>query len=416
MSVAAPGPPTRCRCRGQAGAWDREALEHGRGAMTTGRPAAPIRVGLIGASPDRGWALSAHLPALNRDPDFEIVGVATSREETARRALDIYGARYCFTDADALARHPEIDLVVVAVKVPLHRRMVSAALAAGKDVLCEWPLGNGAAEAEHLLALAEKAGVRHVIGLQARASAGVELVRGLLRDGYVGEVLSTSVVASGFGWGAVIDPDQTYLFDAGSGADMLTVTGGHLLDAMRFCLGDIDSVSATTATRRGPVVVLPADEVNRFRRFETLLPPEPARTHPRSVPDQIALSGVLAGGAVYSVHLRGGLARSTNFLWEINGTEGDLQITADAGTIQINPLHVAGARGTEARLAPQALPAVAEEPAGPARNIARLYRQIARQRATGEPVCPDFSTAVRLHRTLELIERAAASGAQEARL
>jgi predicted dehydrogenase len=395
----------------------------------------PIRVGLIGANPDRGWALAAHLPALARDPDFEIVGVATSREETARRAIDVYGARFGFTDAAALARHPEIDLVVVTVKVPLHRRMVSAALAAGKDVLCEWPLGNGVAEAEELLTLAEKSGARHAIGLQARASAGVELVRDLVRTGYVGEVLSTSVVASGFGWGAVIDPDQTYLFDADSGANLLTVTGGHLLDAVRFCLGDIVSVSATMATRRGPVAVLPAAEVARFRGFEAVLPAldgtppdpaaaivRPARTHPRSVPDQIALSGALAGGAVFTVHLRGGLARSTNFLWEINGTDGDLQITADAGTIQINPLRVTGARGSQRRLTELSAADVAgsagpdAEPPGPARNIGRLYRQIARQRVTAEPVCPDFSTAVEMHRALDLIERAAATEVRRQRL
>ena len=45
---------------------------------------------------------------------------------------------------------PEVDLVVVTVKVPHHRELVPSALEAGKHVYCEWPLGNGLAEARKL--------------------------------------------------------------------------------------------------------------------------------------------------------------------------------------------------------------------------------------------------------------------------
>jgi hypothetical protein len=59
-----------------------------------------------------------------------------------------------FGTAEELARRDEVDLVVVTVKVPHHREVVTTALQAGKMVLCEWPLGNGLAEAEELAALA----------------------------------------------------------------------------------------------------------------------------------------------------------------------------------------------------------------------------------------------------------------------
>ena len=59
-----------------------------------------------------------------------------------------------FGTAEELARRDEVDLVVVSVKVPHHRKVVTTALQAGKMVLCEWPLGNGLAEAKELAALA----------------------------------------------------------------------------------------------------------------------------------------------------------------------------------------------------------------------------------------------------------------------
>ena len=46
-----------------------------------------IRVGIIGANPDRGWAAEAHIPALQSLPeDFEITALSTSRRESADAA------------------------------------------------------------------------------------------------------------------------------------------------------------------------------------------------------------------------------------------------------------------------------------------------------------------------------------------
>ena len=50
---------------------------------------------------------------------------------------------------------------------------------------------------------------------------------------------------------------------------------------------------------------------------------------PKNAEDQILVIGQLESGAAASVHYRGGLSRGTNLLWEINGTEGDIQVTAD---------------------------------------------------------------------------------------
>src|SRR5256886_11349915 len=68
---------------------------------------------------------------------------------------------------------------------------------------------------------------------------------------------------------------------------------------------------------------------------------------PMAADDQVAVSGLLEGGAAFSIHYRGGSSRGTNLLWEINGTEGDLQLTADGGQAQLFEMTVRGGKGAQ---------------------------------------------------------------------
>src|SRR6266481_7551218 len=170
-----------------------------------------IRVGIIGANPDRGWAAQAHIPALQSLPDdFEITALSTSRRESAEAASRRFGVPLAFDNTQDLVNSADVDVVAITVKVPRHFELATAALAAGKAVYCEWPLGNGLEEAESLAALAKKKGVLAVVGLQARSAPSVAYVRDLIKQGYVGEVLSTSLVGSGMGWGPTVEPFNAY--------------------------------------------------------------------------------------------------------------------------------------------------------------------------------------------------------------
>src|SRR6266508_1704525 len=71
---------------------------------------------------------------------------------------------------------------------------------------------------------------------------------------------------------------------------------------------------------------------------------------PMSTDDQVCVSGLLDGGAAFSIHYRGGVSRGTNLLWEINGTEGDLQLTADGGHAQIFEMTIRGGKGAQSAL------------------------------------------------------------------
>ena len=128
-----------------------------------------MRVGIIGANPDRGWAAQAHIPALRSlADDFEVTALFTSRRESAEAARKLFRVPAAFDNHQDLVSSPAVDLVAVTVKVPHHLELATAALEAGKAVYCEWPLGNGLNEAETLAALAAGRGVRTVVGLQAR--------------------------------------------------------------------------------------------------------------------------------------------------------------------------------------------------------------------------------------------------------
>src|SRR5437870_2218182 len=107
----------------------------------------------------------------------------------------------------------------------------------------------------------------------------------------------------------------------------------------------------------------------------------------------------------------------SGFLWEINGTDGTLQITADAAVPGIFPLSVAGARGRNepAELAvPAALtqkwPALTSLEGAPAFNVGRVYAAFAADIDKGTHTVPDFADAVRSHQVIAAIERSAISG------
>jgi predicted dehydrogenase len=358
-----------------------------------------IRVGIIGANPDRGWAAQAHIPALKSlTDDFEITALSTSRRESADAASKRFGVPLAFDNHEDLVNSTHVDVVAITVKVPHHFELASAALNAGKAVYCEWPLGNGLKEAEDLAALAKKRGVLAVAGLQARSAAPIGYARDLIEQGYVGEVLSTTLIGSGMGWGATADPNNVYMDDKKNGATMLSIGVGHAADALCYCLGEIRELSATMALRRKSFTIATTGE-----------------SKPMTAEDQVAVTGLLESGPAFSIHYRGGSSRGTNFLWEINGTEGDLQITADGGQAQIFDLTVRGGKGTQSSLEILPVPQEYRLSAlrGPALNVAQAYARFARDYHEGTEVCPTFDEAVTRHRMINAIETAATTGQRQ---
>src|SRR6266704_3464278 len=267
-------------------------------------PKSTLGVGIIGVSPVWGWAATAHIPALRALPNYEIRALSARSAESARAVGQAFGVSAVFTDHEQLVTQPGVDVVAVTVKVPRHRELVTAALAAGKAVYCEWPLGRDLDDARAMAALAAGQGVRTVVGLQARQAPAIQFVQELLSDGYIGEVLSTTMAGLSVP-GDVVGQPNAYMLDKANGASLLTIAVGHSLDTLSYLLGEFAGLSAVSDLRR-PLITIE----------------ETGEQIVKTAADQIAVIGTLTSGATASIHVREAVAGGTGFLWEINGTVG----------------------------------------------------------------------------------------------
>ena len=357
-----------------------------------------IRVGIVGANVNYGWGTRAHLPALARSPEFEVRAVCTTRMETARETAAKFGVPLAFDNADAMANSPEVDLVVVAVRVPSHHDLVMTALRAGKHVFCEWPLGANLDEAVAMRDAAHARGVVHHVGLQARGAPVFNQVHDLVANGYLGTVVSATMLATGAGAG-VRTEQSAWMVDRAKGANTLTISAGHNIDALRFCLGEFREVSAVVSTQLPDITV--AESGQRLTA---------------DAPDNVIVDGVLASGAVVSIHVQSVPVHGTGFLFEIHGTEGAIVVRSDAGA-NTGEMELRAARRGERALESMALEEAYRlppgTPPGPAVNVGQLYTRLAEAVRGGRAVEPNFDTAVELHQLLDGIERASATGVRQ---
>lgn len=359
-----------------------------------------LKVGIIGLTPGRSWAARSHVPALRALSDlFDIAGVANTNLASAKAAAEVVGIRQAFDDVDALLASSDIDVVAVTVRVPAHFAIVKAAIAAGKHIYCEWPLGNGLAEAEEMARLADLQGVVAAVGTQAIFAPEIACMRRLVANGSIGETLSTTLVGTGGpqqGSGEITsEKTYAYLLDATTGASVLTIPVGHAVSAVRNVLGDVKEARALLATRRTTAQAL--DTGNLL---------------PVTAPDQVLISGLLDSGAPISLHYRGGEPRDPiGFLWEINGTRADLRLTAPSGHLQMVPLNLGIARHKGGGFEPIDIRPAHEDrnlPQDPeVANVARLYAAMAEDIFTGSRTAPHFGDAVALHRIISQIETSA---------
>ncbi|GAA2820781.1 Gfo/Idh/MocA family oxidoreductase [Saccharopolyspora taberi] len=363
-----------------------------------------IKVGIIGASPERGWAQRAHVPALRALPRFTITAVGTTRAESAARAAEQYGAAHAFTDPRRLAEHPDVDLVSITVKVPGHAELVRAALDAGKHVYCEWPLALTTTEAEELARAAEAAGVHNVVGLQARQSPAFARARELIAEGHLGRVTSVNAYVSRSKGAAERIPGwSAYTYDVANGAGLLEVSGGHTLDLLEQLTGGIGELSATLSVQHPHHVVA-----------ETGEPIE------ATSPDHLVLNATTTSSAVMSAVVHDGATAQPETRIEVRGTRGDLALTSPGDeSLEDTQLQVSELRLRERREpgqwrdldVPNGLPTSLT--AAAPRNVARLYAEIAEGIDSGTQTAPDFAAGVRLHRLLDAIRLSADSGMRQ---
>ncbi len=350
----------------------------------------PLRVGIVGANAQRAWAHDAHVPALKRLPQFTLAAVSARTQELADAAAQAFGAPRAFGDSLALVRDPDIDIVAVTVKVPEHRPIVLAALAAGKHVYCEWPLGRDLAEARELAgAVTPKSHV--MIGTQALSAPAVRQAVKLVSDGALGELRVLRVFSPTGGWGAEAPPFYAYLQDKRNGATLETIGGGHTLAAIEAIVGPYVEVDARNSTLVKTVRITGGDEVVE-----------------RTCADHMLVLGRHGSGCVSTLEVAGGISNSP-FTLELIGEKGWIKIGGGGGGgFQTGWLKL------ETNVSADPTPdAAVPDLKGPPANLAECYTRFGADILAGTRTVPDFDDAVRLTLLLDRIDAASQTGARQ---
>lgn len=182
-----------------------------------------------------------------RDPPYRIrlVGVCTSRPETAEKAKDQGGFLIDTTDYMELLKRKDIQVINCCLPNYLHRNVVIAALKAGKHVYCDKPLALNLQEAKEIYEAAKDSGVKHQITFQYRFIPAIIRAKQLIDEGAIGDIYSirgsylhSSCVAQSlrkaYSWKAEYSK---------VGGGVLVDLGSHIIDLTRYLVGDFKRVS-----------------------------------------------------------------------------------------------------------------------------------------------------------------------------
>ena len=367
-----------------------------------------IRVGLVGASIDPwAWATTAHVPALQSLPEYELVAIASRSQARADAVAAEFGVPRAYGDYREMVESPDLDLICVSTSSAYHHALVLPAIDAGKHIFCEWPFGTTLGEALEMRDRARARGVRTLVGLQTRYAPIVAYVRDLIADDAIGEIWSVSYDRAS---------DQTVQKDVSpcyhaflerSNAG-LRILGAHGLDFVAACVGELVDVQAYSAIG--------------LKQLEL----SDGMTAPLTHKDHFVVQGRLGSGALFSAVIKQNSPIYKPFNLEISGSRGAIILTLD------EDLRIAARRpGVPTDLTmlmsggigqPFARVQVPEHyrdlpasiPSGQPLNVAQMYRHFARALGNDLPCQTDFDHGVMRHRLLSAIETAAATGKRTA--
>lgn len=198
-----------------------------------------VRVGLVGTS---WWADSMYLPALADHRDGTITAVCGRNPDNARELAARWGVAEVYTDPAEMIEH--VDAVIVASSNATHHPISMAAIAAGRALLCEKPLGLDATQADELARAAAEAGVTTMTPFTYRFMPLVRELHHRIESGFIGTPYH---MAARYYTGYARDGAYHWRFDrAESGSGVLGDLGTHWVDLALYLLGPITAVSAIT--------------------------------------------------------------------------------------------------------------------------------------------------------------------------
>ncbi len=222
-----------------------------------------LRIGLVGVG---GAAQINHIPALKKIEDVELVALCDRDREKVGRVAQKFGVPIASNRFDDLLENDAIDAIDICTPNFLHAPMATAALEAGKHVLCERPLARSADEARQMAKAAHKAERILMCAVQHRFRADAQLLRTFVDKGDLGEIFYAKA-----GWLRLRtewDSDEWRRQKRESGGGVVLDLGFQMIDLSLWVLGNpkVDSVTASVHRQKKGEV---EDSATAFFRLET---------------------------------------------------------------------------------------------------------------------------------------------------
>lgn len=284
-----------------------------------------LNVGLIGA----GFMAKAHsiayagmpmffwpAPAIPVKKKLVDINPAAAEDSAAKLGFESWG-----TDWHEIVDDPEIDIVDICTPNNVHAEIAIAAAKAGKHILCEKPLSLTTEQAKEMYHAARDAGVTTMVAFNYRRTPAVQLARKYIEEGAIGEILDFRGTYLQ-DWSADPDSPLSWRFQkkiCGSGA--LGDIGTHVVDMLRFLVGDFDSVNARMATyiAERPVQSGLSDSLGNQKGGTD------AKREAVDVDDQCCFMIQCKNGAFGTIEAtRNAWGRNNYITFEIHGTKGSL--------------------------------------------------------------------------------------------
>ncbi|MBN9215549.1 MAG: oxidoreductase [Microbacterium sp. SCN 70-200] len=262
----------------------------------------PLGVGIIGT----GVISQTYLENLTSFPDVKVVAVGDLIPERAHAKAEEHGIP-SWGGAEDVLGNPDVELVVNLTIPAVHVAVSKAAVAAGKHVWTEKPIGLDRASVQELLALADAAGVRIGSAPDTLLGPGFQTAKRAILDGVIGTPLFVQTTFQTQGPDAW-HPEPAFLFAEGAGP--LLDMGPYYFSALVSLLGPIAAVAA-----RGS-----RPQLERTIRSG----PRAGETFPVEVPSTVQVLTSFAGGQHGTHLLSFDSALERAGIVEIHGSEGSI--------------------------------------------------------------------------------------------
>jgi predicted dehydrogenase len=219
-----------------------------------------LRVGVLGCGP---IAQAAHFESCRKARNAELFAICDVSDELLARMAAEHEPKRVFTDYEAMLADPEIEAVIIATSDPFHVPAAEKAIEAGKDVLCEKPLGVTVEEVEGLSKTVERSGRILQVGHMKRFDPGIQSARAFI-DREMGDLVALKAwycdSTHRYRVTDALQPLIVHSAQARKPADdakndlrryYMLAHGSHLVDTARFLAGDILEVQARFSDRGG---------------------------------------------------------------------------------------------------------------------------------------------------------------------